>query len=115
MLALLVAPSIAFKHCLSVVGYSFYSWNLAILCSLPLERYKTQLEIPILLPLMIFGLPSAIAQGYMFWEHTPPSNMVLQPAALPVSLQSCASNNSRWIQRFLWALPKVKKIDLILI
>jgi hypothetical protein len=62
LLALLVAPSIHFKHCLSVTGYSFYSWNFALLCSLPLEHYKTHLEIPLFLPLMFFGLPTAISQ-----------------------------------------------------
>eukprot|EP01040_Poterioochromonas_malhamensis_P004114 gene4114-4404_t len=107
LLALLVAPSISYKNCLSVIGYSFYSWNMAILCSLPLEHYKDQLKIPILLPLVIFGLPSSICQGYMFWEHTPPSTIVLQPSVLPTSLQSIATNNSRLIQRFLWALPKI--------
>lgn len=62
LMALLVAPSIHYKHCLSVVGYSFYSWNLAILCSLPLDHYQEAIKIPSMLPLMIFGIPTAIAQ-----------------------------------------------------
>jgi hypothetical protein len=107
LLALLVAPSIQYKHCLSIIGYSFYSWNLALLTILPLEHYKTDLKIPALLPLVIFGLPASISQGYMFYEHAPPSSMVLQPSSLPPSLQQFATNHSRLIQRIIWALPKV--------
>jgi hypothetical protein len=107
ILAMVVAPHISFKHCLSVIGYSFYAWNIALLCSLPLEHYKEQLGLPILLPLVIFGLPTSIAQGYMFWEHTPPSSLTLQPSSLPVSVQQFANSNSRWLQRILWALPKI--------
>lgn len=61
----IVAPTIQFKHCLSVVGYSFFSWNLAILCYLPLEKYKNHIDIPSLLPLVLIGIPASIAQVWL--------------------------------------------------
>jgi hypothetical protein len=43
----------------------------------------------------------------MFWEQTPASTITLQPASLPSSMQQFATNNSRWLQRVLWAFPKI--------
>lgn len=117
MLAIFVAPTITFKHSLSMIGYSFFAWNVALLCALPLEQYRdsppnnalaasTSISTT-LLPLVIFGIPASIAQGYMFWEQTPPSTLVLQPSSLPQSMQSFATTHSRMIQRFIWALPKI--------
>ena len=61
LLAFVIAPSIGMKHCLSMTGYSFFSWNLALLCSYPLELYKEDIAIPLSLPLMIFCIPSSLA------------------------------------------------------
>ena len=106
-LAFLIAPAIEFKHCMCMTGYSFFSWSLALLLSYPLEVYEENIGIPTSLPLVIFGLPSAIALGCMFWEYTPASSMTLQPAILPSSLQQFAQHNSRILQKLLWAVPKI--------
>ena len=45
----------------------------------------------------------------MFWEQTPASNITLQPQALPTSMQQFAANNSRILQKILWAFPKVSR------
>ena len=106
-LAFLIAPAIEFKHCMCMTGYSFFSWSLALLLSYPLEVYEEIIGIPTSLPLVIFGLPSAVALGCMFWEYTPASSMTLQPAVLPSSLQQFAQHNSRILQKLLWAVPKI--------
>lgn len=62
LLALLVAPSIELKHCLCVTGYGFFAWNVALLCIYPLENFSDSLGIPTMLPLVIFGIPSSLAQ-----------------------------------------------------
>jgi hypothetical protein len=62
LLSLLVAPSIEFKHCLCVTGYGFFAWNVALLCIYPLENFSGALGIPTMLPLVIFGIPSSLAQ-----------------------------------------------------
>lgn len=108
ILALMMAPNILYKHCLSIVGYSFVAWNIALLITLPLEAYKNVLPwLSAYLPLMIFGLPASLAQGLMFWEQTPASSMTLQPQTLPASMQHCATLHARCLQRILWAFPKV--------
>ncbi len=61
LLSLLIAPTIGLKHCLSMTGYSFFSWNLALLCSFPLELYGDSLRIPMMLPLVVLGIPSSLA------------------------------------------------------
>ena len=61
LLAFVIAPPIGMKHCLSMTGYSFFSWNLALLCSYPLELYKEDISIPLSLPLMVFCIPSSLA------------------------------------------------------
>jgi hypothetical protein len=43
----------------------------------------------------------------MFWEYAPPSSMTLNAQSLPTSMQYCANQNARCIQRILWAFPKV--------
>ena len=106
-LAFLIAPAIEFKHCMCMTGYSFFSWSLALLLSYPLEVYEDLIGIPTSLPLVIFGLPSAIALGCSFWEYTPASSITLQPAILPSSLQQFAQQNSRMLQKLLWAIPKI--------
>lgn len=49
----------------------------------------------------------------MFWEQTPASTIQLQPAALPTSMQHFAANNSRWLQRVMWAFPKILAFVLV--
>jgi hypothetical protein len=107
ILTFVIAPSIEMRHCLSVMGYSFFAWNVALICTYPLERYQDMIGLPISLPIVLFGIPAAVAQGYMFWEHTPASSLTLQPASFPSSLQNFAQNNSRWLQKVLWAVPKI--------
>mmetsp|Transcript_27612 Transcript_27612/g.39197 ORF Transcript_27612/g.39197 Transcript_27612/m.39197 type:complete len:718 (+) Transcript_27612:13-2166(+) len=114
VLAYVIAPPINMKHCLSMTGYSFFSWNLALLCSYPLELYKDSTSIPLSLPLMVFCIPSSLALGCMFWEHTAASNITLKPDSLPtyiggstVCVQQFANQNSRCLQRILWAFPKI--------
>jgi hypothetical protein len=46
----------------------------------------------------------------MFWEQTPASTITLQPASLPTSIQHFATSNSRWLQKILWAFPKVQYV-----
>lgn len=62
LLAFVIAQSISMKHCLCLVGYSFFAWNVALICSYPLEKYQEFIGIPIALPIVLFGIPSAIAQ-----------------------------------------------------
>lgn len=113
-LSMILAPHILYKHCLSIVGYSFVCWNIALMMSLMLEPFKDMLPlVNAYLPLVFLGLPASIAQGLMFWEHTPASSLTLQPSSLPQSMQQCATNNARLIQRFLWALPKIIAFVLI--
>ncbi|KAJ1430071.1 hypothetical protein B484DRAFT_54184 [Ochromonadaceae sp. CCMP2298] len=113
LLSMLIAPPIELRHCLSMTGYSFFSWNLALLCAFPLENYKEVLRIPTMLPLVILGIPSSLAQGCMFWEHTPASSMTLQPSQLPSSMQQFATNHNRCLQKILWALPKILAFVLV--
>ena len=107
LLAFVIAPTIELKHCLSITGYSFFAWNLALVISYPLESYQDLIGLPVFIPLALFGLPSSIAQGCMFWEHTPASSLTLQPAAFPSSLQQCASQHIRCLQKIAWAVPKL--------
>ena len=63
--------------------------------------------------LLIFPTPTFFSysfgkQGFVFWEQTPASSMKLQPAAFPMSLQRLAQNNSRILQRVVWAVAKVR-------
>lgn len=113
ILTFVIAPSIEMRHCLSVMGYSFFAWNVALICSYPLERYYDVIGLPISLPIILFGIPAAVAQGYMFWEHTPASSLTLQPASFPSSLQNFAQNNSRWLQKVLWAVPKILAFAIV--
>ena len=43
----------------------------------------------------------------MFWDQTPFSSITLRPDVLPTNLQYFATHNSRWLQRVLWAFPKI--------
>ena len=107
LLSFMIAPTIELKHTLCMTGYSFLSWSLAMLLSYPLELYEENWGIPVATPLVLLGMPSAVALAASFWEHTPSSSLTLRPSALHHSLQSCATQNSRTLQRLLWAVPKI--------
>lgn len=64
VLAFVVSPTIGMRQCLCMVGYSFFSWIIALLCSYPLELYHP--STPPTWPLVTFGLPSAITLGTLF-------------------------------------------------
>lgn len=102
----LLAPPIRFTHCLCMVGYSFYSWMLAMSCSYFLE-VVLGLDRPHSVPLIIFGIPSSVSLGILFWELTPASGVTLRPSAFPSSLQSCVMQHSRLLQRFTQLIPKL--------
>ena len=40
LLAFVIAPTINMRHCLSVTGYSFFAWDLALLLLYPMEIYQ---------------------------------------------------------------------------
>ena len=113
LLSFVIAPGIYFKHCLCITGYSFYAWSLALLCSYPVEKYKATLGLPVALPLVLFGIPAALAQGFVFWEHTPYASAGMQQALFPSSLQHFAQQHSRWLQKLLWAVPKVAALIVV--
>lgn len=84
LLSYVVAPSLTMRCCLSTSGYSLFSWSAAILASVPIEAYEEVgsallpvVHVPLALPLLLFGLPTAVAQGYIFWEYTPLSTVSL--------------------------------------
>ena len=56
---------------------------------------------------ILFGIPSALAQGCVFWEHTP---ITLQSHDLPVPLRRLADRNTQLAERVLRAIPKVEKL-----
>lgn len=63
LLSLVLAPWIEFRHCLSVIGYSFFPWVLALLLSQLLERWEDLPPgVPAVTPLLLLGLPAAVAQ-----------------------------------------------------
>ncbi len=66
LLGFAMLPQLKFKHCLCITGYSFYYWNLAILVYYPLDSWTNSFSSSI--PLVIFGLPTAFAQGYIFLQ-----------------------------------------------
>lgn len=109
-----MSPWIEFKHCLCIVGYSFFSWSAALLLSYPLEHYQDVFKVPSTLPLIMLGGPAAIAQGYIFWEYVPNSSLKLfdhQSRTYRILrnrwVQSCARANSSWMEKALWIAPKV--------
>lgn len=100
ILAFFVAPAIDMRHCLCVVGYSLFAWCLCLFAAAFLEQDAS--PRPWVghgaLPVVLFGLPAALAQGCMFWEHTPAATAAPpQTGLLP----------SRPLQRLMWAVPKL--------
>lgn len=109
LVAFLVAPTITLKHSLCLTGYSMFAWNVALLVSHALDVYDF-LGIPPKYSLILFGIPTAIAQGYVFWEHTPLS---LRSQQLPASMRRWADQHSRLADRLLWAVPKLLVLIII--
>lgn len=63
LLSLVLVPWIEFRHCLSVIGYSFFPWVLALLLSQLLETWEDLPPgVPAVTPLLLLGLPAAFAQ-----------------------------------------------------
>jgi hypothetical protein len=44
---------------------------------------------------------------YNTQDQTPSSSITLKTEVLPTSIQHFATQNYRWLQRFLWAFPKI--------
>lgn len=107
LLSFLVAPGLNAKHCVCLVGYSLFSWCIALLLSSAFDAQRSLLHIPPQIPLILFGIPSALAQGCVFWEHIP---IALQSHDLPVPLRRLADRNTQLAQRILRAIPKVAKL-----
>lgn len=104
LLSFLVAPGLNAKHCVCLVGYSLFSWCIALLLSSALDAQRSLLHVPPQAPLILFGIPSALAQGCVFWEHIP---IALQSHDLPVPLRRLADRNTQVAQRILRAIPKI--------
>ncbi len=65
-ISILIAPSIEFKHCLCLSGYSYYAWCFALLISYFVE---SSYGLSMLWPLVLIGIPSAISQVILFLYH----------------------------------------------
>ena len=102
LLAYFVCPWMEVKHCLCILGYSFYPWSAALLLSYPLEFYSHIFRLPSFLPLVLLGIPAAVAQGYIFWEYVPQSSITIRPNSLHRLIQQYSS----WIQKLIWFAPK---------
>lgn len=110
LFAFLVAPSIRIRHCLCLTGYSFYSWIVALLVSYGLRVYYPYLHFPPKIGLVLFSVPCAIAQGYVFWEYTPLS---ITPRNLPASWRRLTDSHRHLVERILWAIPKLVVLILV--
>jgi hypothetical protein len=106
LVAILLAPAISFKQTLCMTGYSFYPWMVAILTSYTLEQLESNYWMHVT-PLILFGLPSSVALGLLFWEYTPQSSVTMRVNSCPQRLQWCAQRNLDLLQRLLHALPKI--------
>lgn len=62
LFSFLVAPSITLKHSLCLTGYSMIAWNVALLVSHILDVYDVTLHVPPKVSLIVFGIPTAVAQ-----------------------------------------------------
>lgn len=103
MYAFLVAPNITFKHCISIVGYSMFAWLAAILFSTFLETEYLTIGIPPQLSIVLFGIPAALAQGYVFYQSTP---ILLTHNHIPSYFRRLAHDNTSFTTNLLWILPK---------
>ena len=69
IIAYVLAPTIDFKQCLCFSGYSLFPWSIALLFTFIFEILELKSmtpmswRIPTSLPLIVIGLPAAIAQG----------------------------------------------------
>jgi len=70
VLAYLIAPALQYRHCLCLIGYSYYAWSFSLLLSYPLEALLSLFGARTSLILILVGLPAALAQGYVFLEQS---------------------------------------------
>lgn len=102
---IIVAPMLTTKHCLCLTGYSLYPWIWALFLSYVFDTYPNNVVSP-QLPLYLLGIPSAIAQGYVFWEYTPLSFRRTHLEYLPLSLRDLSHRHRRVTDSLLWYIPK---------
>jgi hypothetical protein len=124
ILAYFIAPKLDLRRCLSITGYSFFAWNLSLLLSYPIEAFQEVSYVPAALPLVVFGLPSAIAQGCMMWDYTPAGvSSPVSPSGGSAGASSarshrsdsrsaycklfCSEMKSQFCSRIIWVIPKV--------
>jgi len=110
--AMLLAPTIKFKHTVCMTGYSFYPWMIALLCSHVLEVFilpKDVHELARVAPLLVIGLPSSLAMGSLFWDMAPVAQVLtLRPtacSACPGIVRQWIRRNWSWLGRFM--TPKI--------
>ena len=72
LVSFFLAPAIRPAHCFALVGYSFFSWNLALLTSWIMAHVLGLDGWLLKLPLMCCGLPTSLSQGYLFFNKTFP-------------------------------------------
>lgn len=106
--AYIMTPNLKISQLICSVGYSFYSWSLALVLTILFDwLYQNGLLIHPTIPLIVVGLPSAAMQGYIFWELTAPSSLRLDSSAFPQSLRGFIDRNASWLQRLVWVVPKL--------
>lgn len=99
LLAYLIAPAMQYKHCLCLIGYSYYAWSLALLLSYPLEALLSLFGARTSLLLILVGVPAALAQGYVFVEY---------------SQLAVAAPRERSVQQLLMWLQQHRRLVLLL-
>ena len=113
LLSYFVSPWMEMRHCLCIVGYSFYAWSAALFLTYPLEHYGTFFRLPYSLALISLGIPSALAQGYIFWEHIPQSMITIKPNTLHRLINKCITVDESWVQQAVRMMPKIVVFILI--
>jgi hypothetical protein len=103
LLGFAILPQLKFKNCLCITGYSFYYWNLAILLYYPLDSWTNSFSSTI--PLVIFGLPTAFSQGYIFLQ----AGVVHNPKV------ESKKSSQHFSSSMLWLFPKLLCFLLVLL
>lgn len=103
LLAFIIAPDLDLRHCLCVTGYSYFWWSVALALSHLCDMHD-EVGVPASFPLALIGIPSSVAVGYIFWEHTPLSSISVQSTT---SVQCRSIFNEQLLQRLLWCIPKI--------
>ena len=103
----MIASTIELKHCLSITGYRFFAWNVALLISYPLESYLAVISLPVFFPSNCSVYHSLSPKGACSGS-TPllaPSHCSLQYS--PSSLQQCTSQHLGCSQKISRVVLKV--------